>query len=191
MREVVMYILVRSIAVVAALLLCVTVDAGSREQAQRIHNRIAGVPPLAVGLDEMAILIQTGSGTEVENAQAAAFLAMQHPDFYRTTLKNFSTPWTNRDQDVFAALNDYSATIIGMVRDDVDFREILSGDIVYLAPNAAVPAYSTSDNRHYEELEQQGFHEKASVSAVLSNWTSEALMSDACFHSSRQIAASH
>ncbi|MEO2178306.1 MAG: hypothetical protein ABGY96_30025 [bacterium] len=156
MREVVMYILVGSIAIVAALLFCVTADAGSREQAQRIHNRIAGVSPLAVRLDEMAALIQTGSGTEEENAQAAAFIAMQHPDFYRTTLKNFSTPWTNRDQDVFAALNDYSATVIGMVRDDVDFREILTGDIVYLAPNVAVPGYSTSDNRHYEELEQQG-----------------------------------
>ena len=48
---------------------------------------------------------------------------MQHRAFYNVTLKNFVTPWTNRDQTVFAPLNDYTATVIGMVRDDVDFRQ--------------------------------------------------------------------
>ena len=42
--------------------------------------------------------------------------------FYTITLKNFATPWTNRDQTVFAPLNDYTATVIGMVRDDVPFN---------------------------------------------------------------------
>ena len=30
-----------------------------------------------------------------------------------------AVPWTNRDQSVFVPLNDYVATFIGMVRDDV------------------------------------------------------------------------
>ena len=47
------------------------------------------------------------------------------------TLKNFASPWTNRDQSVFVPLNDYSATVIGIIRDERDFREILSGDILY------------------------------------------------------------
>ncbi len=150
------YTLIRCCAIVVSIALCASGYCGPREQAHRIHNRIAGVSPSADSLNEMATLIQTGPGTETDNAEAAAFIAMQHPDFYRTTLKNFATPWTNRDQDVFAALNDYSATVIGMARDDVDFREILSGNILYLAPNAGVPAYSGSNNRHYEELEQRG-----------------------------------
>ena len=51
--------------------------------------------------------------------------------FYSVTLKNFATPWTNRDQTVFAPLNDYTATVIGMVRDDVPFNPVLSADILY------------------------------------------------------------
>ncbi|MBV1878682.1 MAG: hypothetical protein KUG79_13640 [Pseudomonadales bacterium] len=122
-----------------------------------MHDRIAGVPPSAEVLDEMARLIEFGVGSETENAQLAAELAMQHPDFYRTTLKNFSTPWTNRDADPFAALNDYSATVIGVVRDDVDFRQILSANIIYVAAtNTGVAAYSTLNNQHYEDLESQG-----------------------------------
>ena len=72
--------------------------------------------------------------------------------FYSTTLKNFATPWTNRDQTVFAPLNDYTATVIGMVRDDVDFRSVLSADLVYVGQGIS-PAYSTTSNAHYEALE--------------------------------------
>ena len=50
------------------------------------------------------------------------YTAMQNRAFYDVTLKNFATPWTNRDQTVFAPLNDYVATVIGMVRDDVAVR---------------------------------------------------------------------
>ena len=35
--------------------------------------------------------------------------------FYTVVLKNFAAPWTNRDQTAFVPLNDYTATIIGMV----------------------------------------------------------------------------
>ncbi len=72
--------------------------------------------------------------------------------FYSTTLKNFATPWTNRDQTVFAPLNDYTATVIGIVRDDADFRGILSADVLYVGQGVN-PAYSTTSNAHYETLE--------------------------------------
>ncbi len=130
-------------------------QAGPREKAYRLHERIAGVPPSAAVLDEMASLVESG------DAEAAAFVAMEHPDFYRTTLKNFATPWTNRDFNIFAPLNDYTATIIGMVRDDVDFREVLYGDVIYTADIS--PGYSASGNAHYEALEDSA----ADLSLVL------------------------
>ncbi|MFT6436821.1 MAG: hypothetical protein ACJAVI_004893 [Candidatus Azotimanducaceae bacterium] len=105
----------------------------------------------------MAELIQSGTGSDAQNAEAAAMLATEHPDFYRTTLKNFAAPWTNRDQSIFVPLNDYSATIIGIVRDDIDFREILSGDILYTDDGSSgVAAYSQTSNLHYEQLEDEG-----------------------------------
>jgi len=87
----------------------------------------------------------------------AAFIAMEHPAFYNVTLKNFAAPWTNREADVFVPLNDYTATVIGMVRDNRDFRDILSANLVYHGAGvASVPSYSPSSNAHYEALEDQG-----------------------------------
>ncbi len=131
------------------------VMAGDREQAKRIHDRLTGVPPSDAVLTAMQADIAGG------NANAAAFRAMDHPDFYRVTLKNFITPWTNEAQTVFAPLNDYTATVIGIIRDDIDFREILSGptyngNILYTGSTAGLTPYSTTDNNHYTEMDQQG-----------------------------------
>lgn len=124
--------------------------AGTREQAKRMHDRLAGVPPSNDVLDQMESLLGTG------DVRGAADIAMDHPAFYSVTLKNWITPWTNEDADVFAPLNDYTATVIGIARDDVDFRQILSGDILYIGNSSAgVPAYSNTSNAHYQALEDQ------------------------------------
>ncbi|WP_455199335.1 hypothetical protein, partial [Kaarinaea lacus] len=96
--------------------------AGDREQAMRIHDRLAGVPPTPATLDTMEALIASynASGQTNGDGDAAAAIAMNHPDFYRVTLKNMITPWTNEEQTVFAPLNDYTATVIGIVRDEYD-----------------------------------------------------------------------
>ncbi len=143
----------------AAVLLSAGALAGDaeRRQAKRIHDRLAGVPPTQTVLDamEQAILNNGGSGV------AAAQLAMdpaQNPlafNFYTVTLKNFASPWTNEDQSAFVPLNDYSATVIGMIRDDVPFNQVLSADLLYTgtAGLPGVAAYSPADNAHYQDLE--------------------------------------
>lgn len=124
--------------------------AASREQAKRIHDRLAGVPPSNEVLDQMESLVSAG------NVRGAADIAMQNSAFYSITLKNWITPWTNEDADVFAPLNDYTATVIGITRDQIDFRQILSGDVLYIAnASAGVPAYSTTSNAHYQALDDQ------------------------------------
>lgn len=123
-------------------------EAGAREQAKRIHDRIAGVPPSATVLEEMEILLQGG------NAVAAAELALQDPAFYDVTLKNFVAPWTNEAMSPFVPLNDYTATVIGIVRDNRDFRDILQADLLYVGGSAlGLTPYSNSNNDHYEQLE--------------------------------------
>ncbi|MDP2324646.1 MAG: hypothetical protein Q8N51_11515, partial [Gammaproteobacteria bacterium] len=98
-------------------------EAGAREQARRIHERLAGVPPSEAVLADMQADVAGG------NATAAADTAMDNSNFYSVTLKNFAAPWTNRDQSVFVPLNDYTATVIGMVRDDVPFNTLLSANL--------------------------------------------------------------
>lgn len=123
-------------------------QAANLEQAKRLHDRITGVPPSLQTLIEMSDLIDEGKVIE------AAYVAMDTPAFYSSTLKVFSTPWTNEDQDVFAPLNDYSATVIGAVRDDLDFRQLLQGDITYVGDSSlGLPAYNNNNNDHYQALE--------------------------------------
>ncbi|WP_238376334.1 hypothetical protein [Marinagarivorans algicola] len=125
--------------------------AGAVEQAKRLHERIAGVPPSDSGsvLQSMADDIAAG------NAKKAAYTAMQNDAFYNVTLVNWAAPWTNREQNVFVDLNDYTATVVGLVRDDADFRALLFGDIIYHAPSIT-PAYAVNNNAHYEAIESAG-----------------------------------
>jgi hypothetical protein len=134
-----------------ALALPLAAQADARSQAKRMHDRLAGVPPAPAVLDAMAADIAAGRPTDAANR------AMQHRAFYDVTLKNFAMPWTNRDQTVFAPLNDYVATVIGMVRDDVAFDRVLYDDILYVGRSGlGVPAYSPAGNDHYAALESQG-----------------------------------
>ena len=115
------------------------------DQATRIYNRIAGIPPSAAQLAQM-----TGSA----DAVSAALIATNDPAFYNNTIRNLAAPWTNRDQSVFVPLNDYTATVIGMVKDDVPFNTLLSADLIYVGDGTSgEPAYSASNNAMYDALD--------------------------------------
>lgn len=131
--------------------LLLPVKAGYREQAKRIHDRLAGVPPTEAVLQQMEDAINPALPGD---ANIAADIAMNNVNFYNVTLKNFAAPWTNRDRSVFVPLNDYIATVIGMIRDNEPFDELLSRDITYVGRSGVVPAApSASNNDHYEQLE--------------------------------------
>ena len=128
-----------------------TASAGPRERARQIHDRLAGVPPTETVLSSMEMQVSGATGTPSD----AAYQAMQNPNFYNVTLKNFVAPWTNRDQNVFVPLNDYIATVIGMIRDGEPFNTLFSANILYIGP-ASLPSYANNNNDHYEQMEAQG-----------------------------------
>ncbi|HYM43347.1 MAG TPA: hypothetical protein VET46_11340 [Steroidobacteraceae bacterium] len=144
-------------AAAALLLLALTAapaHAGPNEQAKRIYERIAGVPPSAAVLQQMSTAISSQPGQP--GLMAAAAIATSAPSFYNVTLKNFAMPWTNRNATVFAPLNDYVATVIGMVRDNVPFNTALSADILYTSNAPGLPAPSPANNNHYATAETNG-----------------------------------
>jgi hypothetical protein len=144
-------------ALLWALVAGVPASAGPTEQAVQLHSRLAGVPPSATVLTQMAADIAAN------NPQAAAQLAMNNSNFYNVTLKNFVAPWTSRDQSVFVPLNDYTATVIGMVRDDVDFSTVLSADLLYIGSAPGAPAYSPINNDHYQYLDDNNVDLKSTL----------------------------
>lgn len=127
-----------------------------RDQAKRVYDRIAGVPPSEQELNDM--VTQLGATpSEAQFIQAAIDYPMENKNFYNVTLKNWITPWTNEAQTVFAPLNDFTATAIGIIRDDYNFRSVLYDDVIYVAPQSqGFPPYSNTDNNHYEQLESSG-----------------------------------
>ncbi|HHH48891.1 MAG TPA: hypothetical protein ENK51_08405 [Gammaproteobacteria bacterium] len=149
-----------ALTVFLALGLATEAGAGTRDQAKRIHDRLVGTPPSIACLDQLQARLES------EGAKAAALDAIDNtgsgdactdPSFYNVTLKNFITPWTNEEQTVFAPLNDYTATVIGIIRDERDFRQILWEDVLYIG-NGVSPAYANDSNAHYETIEDQGLN---------------------------------
>ena len=150
--------------------LAMPAQAGYREQAKRMHERLAGVPPSDAVLQQMEDAINPGLPG---NENTAADIAMNNENFYNVTLKNFAAPWTNRDRSVFVPLNDYTTTVIGMIRDDVAFNTLLSADLTYVGRAGVVSAApSATNNDHYEQLENNNINlrddiKPASQSAIL------------------------
>ncbi len=115
------------------------------DQATRMYNRIAGIPPTAA---ELAAMIAA------PDPVTAALIATNDPAFYNDTIRNMAAPWTNRAQSVFVPLNDYTATVVGMVRDNVPFITILSAVILYIGDGTSGEgAYSPDNNTMYQNLD--------------------------------------
>jgi hypothetical protein len=120
-------------------------QAPNADQATRIYNRIAGVPPTAAQLSQM---------TSAADPVTAALIATSDPAFYNNTIRNMAAPWTNRNQSVFVPLNDYTATVVGMVRDNVPFNTLLSADLVYIGDGkSGEGTYSPANNAMYDALD--------------------------------------
>ena len=140
-----------------------TAVAGDREQAKRMHDRLTGTIATNTMLDDMVAVMDNTHAGDV----AAARVAIENnPSFYNVTLKNLAAPWTNEPQTVFVPLNDYTATVIGMIRDSdpatksptstlINFHEVLFGDWIYPGNASVSTDYSPDNNNtHYEELER-------------------------------------
>lgn len=143
--------LLRSLSFVVVLFFTVGTSlshAGPREQARRIHDRLVGVPPADAVIDSMAAKIAAGDGI------GAALEAMENPAFYNTTVREFASPWTNRERSIYVDMNDAIATVIGMVRDEIPFDQLLYEDIVYVgSTNATNIPYAQTNNDHYLDLQ--------------------------------------
>jgi len=154
------------VALVAVTSQAVWAGPTERAMAKRIHDRLTGVTATNAALDDMEALIEGDPACAVlltdpgcgKDAAEYAIDILQNPNayaFYNVTLKNYAAPWTNEEQTVFTPLNDYSATVVGAIRDGatVDFRRILYDDLLYVGNAAGIAPYSNSNNDHYEDLE--------------------------------------
>lgn len=98
----------------------------------------------------------------------AAMIAMNTESFYSLTLRNMFSAWSNTQDDANVQLNDYTATAIGLIRDNERFDQALYGDVIYTGPDnlnsilntdgtvatqGITMPYQKDSNQHYIDLQ--------------------------------------
>ena len=135
---------------------------GEVSPSQRAALRMLGnllkkkVPVDAEIVTEMAALISQGDW------KGASDIALAQSDFYNNTVKDMALAMSNREETSDVPLNDFAATFVGVVRDDTDARELLTGNFYYrgrveLGIQSHPVNHILASNRHYEEIAERGF----------------------------------
>lgn len=118
--------------------------ADAESKAKRLHIRITGVPGDTKVISEMKALIEKN-----ENKKAAE-VAIQDEKFLTINVFDMFSSFTNEDGNNRVPLNDYTSTVLGIIRDDLSFKEVLTGDIIYLPPLKENEKWSPKNNDIYK-----------------------------------------
>ena len=138
-------------------------------KAQDIFQRLNGVktPIFDPVLKQMETLLKNN------DPLGAADIAASDDRFLNITVRDFASKMSNRPETIDVPLNDFTATIIGAVRDGLSAQLLLTSDLTYIADptKVAVPSTPVADilrsNNHYEALDLQ----RANLANVLKRST--------------------
>lgn len=148
--------MLRNLALVAILLAGAAQARTDDPQSVAMHlfKRLTGTPILLKDprLAQMVTAVTKG------DLQSAAHIATDDDHFYGDIVRGFAAPMATRSESPLVPLDDFQATIVGAVRDDLDARTLLTGNYLYAANlSTGVSLYSPSDNQHYADLEAGHF----------------------------------
>ncbi len=136
------------------------------EKASLLYRRLVG---LRTSVDNPTVRAMADY-IAIDDWVGAAMVATEEAGFYNHVVRDFAAKMSNQEVSVGAPLNDFVATIVGITRDELDAREMLTGDFFYMATGdaVAVPLDVLQDvvtsNNHYSALE----NERYDLAAVLS-----------------------
>jgi hypothetical protein len=105
----------------------------ARTKAALIYQRLTGIKAPIDSPILKTMEAQVASG----DLMGAAATATNDPEFYNNTVKHFAARMSTREESISAGLNDFVATVIGIVRDDRQAREMLTGNYIYVPTAAA------------------------------------------------------
>ena len=115
---------------------------------RNLYIRLVGVPPSQSDLQNPATvyakmyqLVQTGQMLQ------AAELATAQDGFYNITIRNLATSLSNQLFNPLYPLNDFVTTWIGIARDGIDARQLLTSNYIYV-PNS----YGTKSGASWNNL---------------------------------------
>ena len=83
-------------------------------------------------------------------------LMLEEESFLNIRMRNIAAPLSSKDDKIDEPFNDMQALIIGVTRDELDARVILTGDIRYQGHGQLrLSKVSRSNNQHYLEFDER------------------------------------
>lgn len=135
-------------------------DRSPMGEAKWMLERLAGIK---VASDDPTLLAMAQKIAGGDRAGAAE-MATAKPSFLNITVKQFGAQMSSREETIREPLNDFTATIMGVTRDQSDARELLYGNFYYAATDTTklngitIPSNLATDilrsNNHYAQLER-------------------------------------
>jgi hypothetical protein len=141
------------------------------QKAALLYKRLAGVSTSLANplIAQMAADIAQGN---LKGAAARVTNPANTSDFFNFTVRDFAALMATREETVNTPFNDFIATVIGIARDDVNAKQMLTADYLYEGDltKAAVPANKITDiissNNHYAALETGRFDLQSVIKRV-------------------------
>ncbi|MGE0615080.1 MAG: hypothetical protein AB7P04_05540 [Bacteriovoracia bacterium] len=135
--------------------------------AHRLYIRLTGGPanPSQPRFRRVLKLV-----TEQKYFEAAAQV-VETENFLNVRTRNFAAPFTSKDGSPLEPFNDMQALMIGLVRDGLDARLLLTGNLRYSAyASFGLPAVSRANNDHYLKFDEKSLSLLTDLERVDKQW---------------------
>lgn len=138
----------------------------------------------------------SGSSTSVQNPKIkkmakyasqnkfleAAKVVIEDDLFYNVRLRNFVAPFSSKDFSTSEPMNDLQALMMGVIRDDIDARLILTGNFRYEgAQQLSLAKVSLDNNNHYQQMENANVNYRQSLVRTSQQWDEDATIGVGAF----------
>ncbi len=133
----------------------------------RLYVHLTGAPaPMFDPRFKRAVsLVQSGKSLE------AAQLVITDPGFLKVRVRGFAIPFIDIDHRKVDTLTDFQTLIIGVTRDELDARLILTGNLRYSGyTSLSLPAVSRENNDHYAQFEARDLDFERDLERVDKQW---------------------
>jgi hypothetical protein len=130
----------------------------AKAQVAFVYKRLAGAPASSADIDTWGAGLVAAADKTAYLTDVVAKAATDNDKFYSVTVLNFAQIEASEERALadgsgntnsIGVLNDLTATVIGMVRDEKDYRAILSDDVLYIPTGAT---YAAGTNAIYDTL---------------------------------------
>ena len=130
----------------------------AKAQVAFVYKRLAGVPASSADVNTWGAGLVAAADKAAYLTDVVAKAATENDKFYSVTVLNFAQIEASEERALgdgtgptnnIGVLNDLTATVIGMVRDEKDYRAILSDDVLYIPTGAT---YAAGTNAIYDTL---------------------------------------